>query len=153
MPTTLEQIKRYTALWRESNTLYEDWARKYGLSYYELLVILSLFEADGLCRQKDICRQWTLPKQTVNTILKNFTERSWVALVPSPEDRRNKDISLTAKGREFAADTANALQAHECAVLEALGSESAEALIETTTLYNKLFKEIDSCTPTDCKPS
>lgn len=142
MATTLEQIKLYTTLWRESNTLYEDWAKKYDLSYYELLVLLSLSESDGICRQKDICCQWTLPKQTVNTILKNFTKRSWVTLIPSPEDRRNKDISLTEAGKKVADKTAKALHSHECAVLNALGSEHAKALIEATTLYNRLFKEL-----------
>lgn len=144
MTTTLEQIKLYTTLWRESNALYEEWAKRHGLSYYELLVLLSLSESDGLCRQKDICCQWTLPKQTVNTILKNFMERTLVTLVPSPEDRRNKDISLTGTGRKFAAEITDALHAHECAVLEALGSERAKALIEATTLYNQLFKEVDT---------
>lgn len=62
----------YTELWRETNALYEDWARKHGLSYYELLVILSLSEKDMVHTQKNICRRWQLPKQTVNSIFKKF---------------------------------------------------------------------------------
>lgn len=65
-----EQLKHYTVLWRETSALYEEWAKKRGLSYYELLVILSIMEPDGPCLQKDICTHWQLPKQTVNTILK-----------------------------------------------------------------------------------
>ena len=37
-----EQLKHYTVLWRETSALYEEWAKKHGLSYYELLVILSI---------------------------------------------------------------------------------------------------------------
>ena len=50
-----EQIKLYTTLWQETNALYEKWAKKHGLSYYELLVILSLADKSA-CKQKDICQ-------------------------------------------------------------------------------------------------
>lgn len=93
-----EQLKHYTVLWRETSALYEEWAKKRGLSYYELLVILSIMEPDGPCLQKDICTHWQLPKQTVNTILKNFAGRAWITLVPSEEDRRGKVILLTRAG-------------------------------------------------------
>ena len=72
-----EQIKLYTTLWQETNALYEKWAKKHGLSYYELLVILSLADKSA-CKQKDICQVWQLPKQTVHTILKAFVQHGWV---------------------------------------------------------------------------
>lgn len=147
MQSTLEQIKQYTALWRETNSLYEEWAGQRGLSYYELLVILSLSETDGPCKQKDICKQWVLPKQTVNTILKSFSKRSWVTLIPSQEDRRNKDIILTDSGRDFVEGIARAMQIHECTVLNSLGPERVRELIEITQLYNQHFKEADSNEP------
>ena len=128
-----EQLKHYTVLWRETSALYEEWAKKHGLSYYELLVILSIMEPDGPCLQKDICTHWQLPKQTVNTILKNFA--------PSEEDRRGRVILLTDAGRLFMEATASDLQAHERSVWQKMGQENARALLESTALYNKLFKE------------
>ena len=124
-----EQLKHYTVLWRETSALYEEWAKKHGLSYYELLVILSIMEPDGPCLQKDICTHWQLPKQTVNTILKNFAGRAWITLVPSDA------------GRLFMEATASDLQAHERSVWQKMGQENARALLESTALYNKLFKE------------
>ena len=47
-----EQLKHYTVLWRETSALYEEWAKKRGLSYYELLVILSIMEPDALVFRK-----------------------------------------------------------------------------------------------------
>ena len=114
-----EQLKAYTALWQEANAMYEKWAEKRGLSFYELLVVLSLVEADGTCNQKEICTQWLLPKQTVHTILKTFVKKEWVVLTPSEADRRNKIIGLTQTGRSFL-----------CAVAE------------NTALYNQFFKEV-----------
>lgn len=43
---------QYNALWIETNQLYETWARQRGMSLYELLVILSIVEADGTVLQK-----------------------------------------------------------------------------------------------------
>lgn len=94
-----EQIKLYTTLWQETNALYEKWAKKHGLSYYELLVILSLADKSA-CKQKDICQVWQLPKQTVHTILKAFVQHGWVELTPCEDDRRNKTIRLTPIGEK-----------------------------------------------------
>ena len=83
-----EQLQHYTVLWRETSALYEEWAKRHALSYYELLVILSIMNPDGPCLQKDTCTHWQLPKQTVNTILKNFAGRGWITLVPSANRHR-----------------------------------------------------------------
>ena len=66
----LQDIQAYNALWLDSSVLYREWAKAHDVSYFELLVILSLTE--GPCSQKEICQKWQIPKQTVNSILKNF---------------------------------------------------------------------------------
>ena len=139
-----EQLQHYTVLWRETSALYEEWAKRHALSYYELLVILSIMNPDGPCLQKDICTHWQLPKQTVNPILKNFAGRGWITLVPSAEDRRGRVILPTGTGRLFMEATVSDLQAHEKSVWQRMGQENARALLESTALYNKLFKETDS---------
>ncbi|MBC5690303.1 MarR family transcriptional regulator [Mediterraneibacter sp. NSJ-55] len=132
----------YTELWRETNALYENWARKHSLSYYELLVILSLSEKDVVHTQKNICRRWQLPKQTVNSILKNFIERSWVVLISSEEDKRNKIIVPTKKGKSVITKTSAQLALDEKAVWKSLGKAHADALITGITLYNRFFQEV-----------
>ncbi len=133
-------IKLYTTLWRESNAVYEEWAKKRGISYCELLVMLSLYEGEAKT-QKDICSQWILPKQTVHTILKSFVERSWVVLSADEKDRRNKKIRLTPQGESQICSVAEELREHELRVWNGLGRERAALLIEVTAQYNRLFKE------------
>lgn len=108
----------------ETNALYEDWARKHGLSYYELLVILSLSEKDMVHTQKNICRRWQLPKQTVNSILKNFIGRDWVVLVPSAEDKRNKVIVPTKEGKSVIHKVSSQLAQDEKNAWKALGEKA-----------------------------
>ena len=82
----------FTGLWQETNMLYADWAKRHGLSLTELLVALSLVEQPQGCRQRDICRRWALPKQTVNTILDGMQKKGYIRLDVLPTDRRSKQI-------------------------------------------------------------
>ena len=70
------QLQQYTEVWRENNVVYEEWAKRKGLSYFELLTLLSLVEAKEDCTQTDICKQWLFPKQTVHCILKTLKKRN-----------------------------------------------------------------------------
>ena len=99
-------------------------------------------EADAPCTQKDICRQWLLPKQTVNSILERFTRLGWVALESDPRDRRNKRIALTETGQARLGALAEALQDKERQVWQAMGPGRSRDLLETTALYNRLFREV-----------
>ena len=138
---TENYIHRYNTLWRETSVLYEDWAKKRGISYFELLTILSVTEAQTPCTQKGICDQWILPKQTVNSVLANLVKRGWVRLSPSPKDRRNKEILLTGEGKIAAAKIAGDLQEKENAVWLKLGKKRADEMLENTAIYNQFFKE------------
>ena len=140
MDEILTQILAYDALWRENNALYSEWAKAQGLSYNELLVMLSLTrEADAPCTQKDICRQWLLPKQTVNSILERFTR---LGLESDPRDRRNKRIALTGTGQARLGALTEALQDKERQVWQSMGPGRSRDLLETTALYNRLFREV-----------
>ena len=102
MDEILTQILAYDALWRENNALYSEWAKAHGLSYNELLVMLSLTrEADAPCTQKDICRQWLLPKQTVNSALKNLVRAGYLRLEATDGNLKNKWVCLTETGDEL----------------------------------------------------
>lgn len=133
---------QYTELWRECNAMYEEWAGRRGFSYSELLVILALDGAEEACTQKDICAYLQMPKQTVNSILKILVERGWVTLNPTEEDRRSKEIILTADGKRETGRIAGELFACEDEVWRRLGNREAKILVQTTRRYNQLFREV-----------
>lgn len=134
---------QYNALWIETNQLYETWARQRGMSLYELLVILSIVEADGAVLQKDICQRFAIPKQTVNAIIKTLADKGWLELKVSEQDRRSRKLYLTSEGSAQAAQIAQALQEHEAQVWLRLGLDRAEQLIEHTALYYRHFREVN----------
>ena len=133
---------RYNAVWMETSQLYETWARRRGLSFYELLVVLSITETEEAVFQKDNCRRFTIPKQTVHAIIKTLADKGWLELEVSEQDRRSRKLCLTAEGREQAAQIVQSLQEHEARVWLRLEVDRAEQLIEYTALYNRYFREV-----------
>lgn len=141
--TVTNLSEQYNELWRETTVIYEQWARKRGISYYDLLVILSILEANKPCTQKLICEQWKFPKQTTHSILQNFLKKEWIVFAPLEDDRRNKAIILTEKGKQVMQKIVIELQEQEERVWNKLGRERSKALLENTALYNQYFMEVE----------
>lgn len=135
------QVRRYYNIWREMLVSYEEWAKQYGISYNCLLVLYSLWEDRDNCTQKEICSQWVLPKQTVNTILKELQKKGMIEFEVMEKDHRNKSIHLTDEGICFAEEIIPALQDLEVSVMEELGGECGKALIENTAMFAEYFKK------------
>lgn len=97
----LEQLQRYYALWKESNAIYEEWVKTQGISSNSPLVLYSFYDGSEVYTQKSISQKWYIPKQTVNTILKDFAERGFIEMLSILEDKHNKAIRLTPAGKLF----------------------------------------------------
>lgn len=102
MPLSFSELSgRYNELWRETSALYEAWARQNGLSYHELLVVLSIAQARGPCTQKTICAQWAVPKQTVHSVLQGFLARGLVPALPARATGAISKSSVRRRGALF----------------------------------------------------
>ena len=133
--------RQYTAVWRQTNAIYDAWAKRHGLTYPELLAVLSLSAPGPAPRPEEIAETWLLSRQSVRTILQGFAKRGWLTLEPCQADRRKKRIVLSREGQAAVRRIARALGAVEAAVWQALGEKRTESLIKTTALYNELFEE------------
>ena len=138
---SLELLGQYYALWQEFNAMYAEWAKARGLSVNSLLVLSALHEGAEDCTQRKISRRWLIPKQTVNMVLKDLEEKNFVKLMPMKDDKRNKTISLTTAGREYADSIISELRKAELSVVAAMGDERMTRLNEETALFVRLFRE------------
>ncbi|MDO4285536.1 MAG: MarR family transcriptional regulator [Eubacteriales bacterium] len=134
------ELRRYYTLWRESNTMYEEWAKEQGLSLSTLLIVYALWEEEG-CTQKQISRNWLIPKQTVSAALKEFEEKGYLELTPAASDKRNKQILLTDSGREFAGRIMTKLHARELYVMEQMGLDKMTEMNDALARFRDLFRE------------
>ena len=137
----IEELNRYYAVWQETNQIYDEWAKRHGISDCCLLALISIHEGGKQCTQKNISQRWSIPKQTVNMILKNLQNKKYVELISMPEDKRNKQIQFTAAGKEYADSILPELRKIELAVIEKMGIERIRRLNEESELFIKLFRE------------
>ena len=137
------QLQRYYALWKECTAMYEEWSKDQGLSSNGVFALHSFYESNGRCTQKMISEKWNIPKQTVNTILKDFQKKGYINMVSDDSDKRNKLICLTESGMEYTKDIIEKLHSKEIYVIEKMGLENIESLNDNTELFIRLFKEGD----------
>lgn len=141
--TLREQINRYYQLWCDATQLYENWAKQRGITYNTLLTLCTLISNQEHCTQKMICEQWGLPKQTVNSILKDFERKRYVTFANMQSDKRNKLILLTESGREYANETSSALYEMDVYAVGKMGSARMKDLNDNLTLYMEYFREAE----------
>ncbi len=60
---------------KELAAIYHSAAIRYGISDSELWVWYALLVWGGEYSQQDICDIWSLPKQTVNSVIANLTKK------------------------------------------------------------------------------
>lgn len=136
----LIELQRYYALWKDCTAMYEEWSKEQGLSYNGVLVLYSFYEEET-CTQKMISEKWCIPKQIVNTILKDFQKKGYVEMFSMPEDKRNKLIRLTETGEKFTNEIIEKLQKKEFYVIEKMGLDNIKNMNDNTELFINLFRQ------------
>lgn len=137
----LSQImQEYNEQWQRCAALYKQWAEGMGITYHELLALMTLAETE-VCTPKTIAEQWTLPKQTVHSVLRSFIKKGWIEMTGLEGDGRGRRILFTADGHAALARIIGALDRREKAVLQRLGEKNARRLVELTALFNRCFAE------------
>lgn len=135
-----EQLQRFYALWREENAMYEDWAKEQGLSSNSALILYALYESKENCTQKSISQKWSIPKQTINTILKEFSAKGYIELLTDKADKRNKLIMLTPEGNAYACKIVEALHKRELFTIDRMGLDNITRMNDETELFINLFR-------------
>ena len=83
---------------------------------------------------------WSIPKQTVNTILKEFSSNGYIELLADKEDKRNKLIILTPEGNAYAGKIVEALHKRELFAIDRMGLENIIRMNDDTELFINLFR-------------
>lgn len=85
---------------RKMTGLYTPYLKEIGLTYTQYLVMMVLWEKDGI-RISDICGRLRLDTGTVTPMLKKMEDEGLLNRSRCAEDERTVLITLTEKGREL----------------------------------------------------
>lgn len=140
MEMNIEQKARaFCSAWQSLSTIYEDYARKSGISYNFLYILNAISQNDN-CTQKLICEKTLLPKQTVNNVITSFFKSGYIELRELSENRRVKTIHLTEKGKQYADPLISQIHKADKAAMESLTEEEQDMLLELMDRYVKTFR-------------
>lgn len=131
----IREINKNLTIW---NRIYGEFGTENNLNNIEASILYSilLFEE---CSQNDIVNEYSIPKQTVNNIIKRWQNKEYVMLEADTKDRRKKVIKLTPKGIEYASMMLKPLHKKENLVASKMGIAKLSNLLE---LINELNQEL-----------
>lgn len=104
-----EQLSQLNKMSNKSEALYHKVAFSIGISDSSLGVLYTLLDAEAPCSQYDLCSEWSIPKQTINTAVAALQKKGVAFLSPIPGTRNKKNIAFTEFGRDFAEKTVGIL--------------------------------------------
>lgn len=134
--TKLAELAEVTAALDQS---FIDYAKMQSVIFSELQVLYSLYTNEK-CTQKQICDEWSLPKQTVNTICKAFMQKGLIQFITHTGDQREKWLALTHAGEQYAMPIISPLLDLEYATEQHFGIARLHALIHEFRQLEQTFK-------------
>ena len=121
-----EELKKYVDIGNNfcyvSGRFYYKFAKQYGMSDIALYTLHLIYNSKE-CIQNDLADKLALPKQTICSILDNFEKKGYIKREINPKDKRNRLISFTKKGLEFAKPIIEDLENLDKSVLKCLSDE------------------------------
>ena len=118
---------------------YEAYAKSKGLTYLSLMVLDEIYALGDGCTQKQISEDTHYPKQSINLVVKSFLEDGIIELRELPENRKNKGITLTDKGRQLCNDVIVPLLCQEEAAMHEMGEKESAELLRLVELYGNAY--------------
>lgn len=134
-----DKTRAFCNAWQSISVIYEDYARKVGISYNSLYILNAIQETVN-CTQKQICEKTLLPKQTVNNVVTAFYKSGYIELKELPENRRIKTIHLTEKGVQYANTFIPHIHKADKLAMESLTEEQQDMLIHLMDIYVSTFR-------------
>ena len=138
--TLEEKTRAFCNAWQSISMIYEDYARKSGISYNSLYILNAIQQIKD-CTQKQICEKTMLPKQTVNNVVTAFYKSGYIELREFPENRRIKTIHLTKKGQQYANELITHIHQADKVAMGVLTEEQQDTLLSLMDTYVLAFRK------------
>ena len=133
----IELIGRLNLATNRLNGAYYIWARRHRMPENMLTLLYAL--GDGKPHtQREISRDWLIPKTTVNTVVRECIQAGYLQLLPSGHGKE-RAVALTQRGRDYARGLLRPIhEAEEEAMARTLEQFSPDFLLAVETLTQQL---------------
>ena len=122
----------FNRIFKEFNDIYHEVASRLGLSNSAFDIFYAI------CLQRDICKTTYIPKQTVNSSIRNLEREGYLTLVHGKG--RNMHIYLTERGKDMLKNVIYPVIEVENDSFKGLADEESELLLRLLEKYNVELK-------------
>ena len=124
-------------IYKEAEAIFHRMAKRSGLSDSAFLILYTLVDLGEGCLQRDICAQYTLSPQTVNSSLKKLAGQGYLRLEPG----RGRDLHLffTDAGRQLAGRAVLPAMEWERRAYDDLEPQERALLVQLSQKYVRLL--------------
>ena len=133
-----EFFYRFGKLIYKIDYYYAEIAKKSGVKPNLMWILYALNDGKSHS-QKDISISWDIPITTINTIVKELNNDGYVDLIHIPGKRREMNIILTDKGKEYSKNILKDIYEIEEKVFKSLG-EKVRINDDLEFLLKKLYE-------------
>ena len=98
------------------------------------------FECGNEHTQKEISENWSIPKTTLNTLIKELEKDKYIELIPIEGEKRELNIKLTLSGKKYADEILNNIYEIENKVFNLLPNQN---VINDLEIIKKGLKEYE----------
>ena len=90
---------------KEFDDTYHKIATYYNLSDSSFWILYALYQKKEGCTQKELCTDWYISKQTINSSIMYLQNKGYISLKYEESNRKYKRVCITDKGLEIAKQT------------------------------------------------
>lgn len=134
-------IEQENRQYNETNALYHAAAVQFGLSDTAFWILYALYSSAAPLTQVQMCAEWCLPKQTLNSAVRSMVEQGLLVLTPAHGGKRAKNLNLTEAGRALAEKTIARVVRAEAAAICRMGLERMETDLAIRQGYLQKLRE------------
>ncbi len=138
-----EQMIEFNKIYKMIDDTYHNYAKSCDLSNASLWILYSVWENNETYTQKELCEVWSYSRQTINSALKNLEGQGLIQLLHELDNKKNKQIILTKRGKGLAEKVIVPLMEAEKNSFASLSNEERCIFLKLMKKHAELFgKEV-----------
>lgn len=138
-----KQLVDMTAALMGIDKIYDEHAASSAVSPSCFWILYGVWMYDGVqpCTQRQLCREWSMSPQTINSSLQKMQKEGLVRLESSPNDKREKLVFLTDAGRDRARELIDPLMAAEDRAIFSIPKEDVQTTLRVLDDFRRALKK------------
>lgn len=132
-------LKEFDSLYKMIDDIYHDIALSMHLTDSAFIILYCLLELGDGCSQKDICKLYSISKQTINSSVKSLEDKGF--LIRKAGLGRDIHLYFTEFGKKFADEHIGPVIDMENETFACMKPSECEQLLSLTRKYVQILQE------------